>query len=171
MSSDSAAIEALSEFIRRRQAPMPLICIISDIDPVTLTCYCQPIDGSAGITDVRLMASASIGFLILPKDQSQVGISFINDNTAWVSMFSEVDEVQLNGVFYGGLTKTLELQIQLNKMNAQLQAVITAAEGWPVSPGDGGAAFKAAVVAGMTGLMPGDFTNIENNTVKHGDGT
>lgn len=161
----------LSEFIKQRLPPMPLMCVVSDVDLISLTCYCQPIDGSAGVTDVRLMASVSKGFLVIPQDQSIVGVSFINDNSAYISMTSGVQEIQLNGDNFGGLTKTLELQTQLNKLNAQLQAILTAATTWAPVANDGGAAFKTAAISALSGKPIAVFTNIENQTVKAGDGT
>lgn len=171
MSSDSEIRDSLERFIDTKIGVKGKICQVDSVDLVKKTCYCVPVDGSADIFGARLMAQATSGFLIIPEVNSTVIVSFIDSRTAYVSMFSDVSEIQLNGDTYGGLTKTIELQTQLNKLNAQLQALITAATTWVVSPNDGGAAFKVAATAALLGLQPGVFTNITNTTVKHGNGT
>ena len=82
----------------------------------------------------------------------------------------DADEIQLNGDQLGGLTKTQELKTQLDKLNnlvAHLVAVIT---GGPVpEPGNGAAsALQTALKAAIAADSVGDFSNIENNNVKHG---
>lgn len=176
MSGHSKVIESLNRFIGKSIPPMPLFCIISDIDPVNLTCYCQPINGDAGITDVRLMASVSVGFLILPKDGSIVGISFINANSAWVSSFSDVDKILLNGDAYGGLPMSPALVTRLNNIENKVNALLTAFNNHThlYTPSGGlptptGPPVPTASVAPP--LTPTQLSDIENQTVFQGNGT
>lgn len=131
----------------------------------------EDLDGNrVSITDVMLQIDPVNAILILPTIGSTVAISYISMSTAYVSMFSQIDLVTLNGENLGGITKTLELKAQLNKLNAQLQAVISALSWTPV-PNDGGAALNAAFAAAISGKIQADFSSIENNTVMHGDGS
>ena len=130
----------------------------------------EDVDGKrVSITDVMLQVDPVNGFLMLPKVGSTVAISYISLSTAYVSMFSEVDLITLNGDNFGGLTKTIELQLQLNKMNAQLQAVIIAMSTFTPVSADG-AALKALFATQITGKTAGDFSAIENTKVAQGDG-
>ena len=178
MSENAKMRKALANFIGSRSPQVSVVCIVKSINMATLTCYCEPINGDAGITDVRLMAIVSKGFLKVPKVNSQVVVMFIDDTTAVVSKTSTVDKIELNGSFYGGIPKAGTLSIKYNalelKVNQLIAAVIainTAASGSPGTP------VTNAILAGFlapitpTPLTPTNSTELQNTTVTHGNGT
>ena len=78
--------------------------------------------------------------------------------------------IQFNDGKLGGLTKTLELQKQLNKLNTLVSHLLQVITSAPIAePGSGApsalqAAFKLAVAADTVG----DFSKIENTNIKQG---
>lgn len=79
--------------------------------------------------------------------------------------------VELNGTDFGGLIKIEELKKELAKMTARIDGIINAVKTAAVSPQDGGATFKANMIASLETLMnKEDFSQIENKKVQHGQG-
>jgi len=78
----------------------------------------------------------------------------------------------VNGKNLGGLIKINELKAQLEKNRVILQTILTVLATPVNEPGAGNpSAFQAALLAALTGKVPGDFSNIENTKVNHGDGS
>lgn len=102
-----------------------VICKVSNIDTTKNTCTCTPIDGTAEILGVRLMAESSKGFLIIPKDGTNVIVNMINSFTGYVAMFSEVDKIYLNGDTYSGLVKIDDLITKLNNLENKVNTIIS----------------------------------------------
>jgi len=85
-----------------------------------------------------------------------------------VFQYTEIDKITINGGYLGGLTITPELVTQLGNLSNRLDAVILALENGEVATGDGGASYKATVVAALKLITDKeDFSNIEDNTIKH----
>ena len=79
--------------------------------------------------------------------------------------------VELNGTDFGGLIKIEELKKELAKMTARIDGIINAVKTAAVSPQDGGATFKANMVASLETLVNKEnFSQIENKKVQHGQG-
>ena len=74
-----------------------------------------------------------------------------------------------NGDDYGGIVNAKELKIQLDKNNAILENIKSVFQSWVPVANDGGASLKTLVTA-FTNLENGDFSNLENTTIKHGNG-
>lgn len=143
--------------------------------------------------DVLLGVAEGEGNWNKPTVGSMVMISIINniDGAAYVSMFSEVDEVYmnckdgakfslqkdgnvyLNGDSFGGLVKLDELESNLDALKKYVETMNSA-----IGPAFSavGAAMSANGAAGKTSYdtaMVGqsiNFQNMENDKVKHGDG-
>lgn len=118
-------------------------------------------DGDGGIFNLNISNQNSTAQLNIIVD----GVVNVN-STGAVTILSQV--IQLLDGSFGGLTKTEELQSQLNNLNSQLQAVITSLQGWTPAPGDGGAALQVFFDTQITGKEPGDFSDIENSNITHG---
>lgn len=144
-------------------------CTVKSVDTEANTCVCSPINGDADFIDVRLQAAAGNGLLVIPKTGSMVIVQPINNATGYVSMFSEAVSFKFLDGSYGGLTKTQELKTQLDKTNAVTQAIQEALTEWVVTPNDGGAALKTLAGTKLAGKQVGDFTNIENDKITHGN--
>jgi hypothetical protein len=110
------------------------------------------------------------GFYIIPKVGSLVIVSMINNEAGYVSLFSEVQEIQLNGDNYDGIPIVGNLVQKLNNLENKFNAHI--------------ALYNAHVhpETSVNTLVPSvpDTTNIiapitttadlKNLTVKHGNG-
>ena len=78
-------------------------------------------------------------------------------------------EVIINGGNNGGMTITPTLRAELQKNNVILQALLNVINGAPIpEPGQGApSALQSALSGAVTGRQVGDFSNIENDKVKH----
>lgn len=163
-----------------------VLCNVDSISDDGFTCDCTPIGGNADtqIPEVKLNAEANDGFLITPTIDSTILVASSTRNNYYVLMYSDIQKVTCvidndnsfefssagfiwNGGSLGGLTKTLELKAQLDKLNAQLQAVITSLTSWSPVANDGGAALKTYFATQIAGKPAGSFTNIEDTKIKH----
>lgn len=148
---------------------MNILCKVESVDLVNKTCYCQPVFGGADIQDVRLIADNQEGFLIIPAINSLVIVSMLNQAVGYVSMFSNVQEIQLNGDNYGGLVRIRELETQLNTLQTEINTLKTLV-------GTAIAVYSAAIDGGASAstfnaaqLPQINLTQLENITVKHGN--
>lgn len=79
------------------------------------------------------------------------------------------DEICLNGDADGGLIKIKELKKELEKNNQILQTILNVCNSQVPEPGNGTpSAFQQALNIALIGKQTGDFSNIENEKVKHG---
>jgi hypothetical protein len=147
------------------------VCTVDSVDLVNLTCYCIPINDDADITEVRLMANIDNGFLLIPEVNSIVVVSFLSDSSAYVSLVSKVSEIQLNGTNYDGLVKVQELTDKLNNLENKLNDLITACSSQVVTLAPSGTFPLASFFTSVTPLTPTQQIEIENITVKQGDGS
>jgi len=70
--------------------------IVSNINKTTKLCDVTPNDGSPIVYNVRLQAvkdASNTGIVILPKDNTNVIITYINRTVAFVSQCEEVDKI------------------------------------------------------------------------------
>jgi len=76
----------------------------------------------------------------------------------------------MNGGGLGGLTKTKELQTQINKLNTLVQHIVTVINGVVIDePGSGSAsALQAALKTAILSDEVGDFSGIENTNITQG---
>lgn len=173
MEDKGELIDALTEFVRRKSVSLnSVICTVKSYDAPTKTYYCEPIGDYADLQQVKIIAdSTKDGFLIMPKINSIVVVSLINDNAGYISMFSEVDEIHLAGVNYGGLAKTADLATRLNNLENKVNALV-AYSATHVHAG-------VTVGAGVTGVTATPVTgaltlttqaDISSAEVFHGDG-
>ena len=60
-----------------------------------------------------------------------------------------------------------ELQSQLNKCKARIDAIINALKSSAVAPQDGGATYKTNITTALSGLTSEDYSNIIDDKIKH----
>ena len=140
-----------------------------------MTCDCQPVDGTAVVEDVKLIAyynNNQAGFILVPKVNSLVQISFNDDCDAFVSMVSVVDFIYLNGNDYGGLVQVQPLVDKINVLENNLNAVLNALNGITVTIPSGGGTFPLATYfSAISQITPTtQKSDLENTTVLHGTG-
>ena len=148
-----------------------IVCTVSDIDLINGICNCTPVDGSGVLVNVRLNADNKDGFKLIPKDSTKVLVTLINNTTGFISMVSEVDEIHLNGVNYDGLVKVQDLTDKLNALENKVNDLITACSSQVVTLGPSGTFPLASFFTSVTPLTPTIQTDIENLTVKQGNGS
>lgn len=78
---------------------------------------------------------------------------------------------ELNGSSFGGIVKAQQLSTELAKNNAILTALLAVISGVPIpEPGNGApSSLQAALAIAAAGKAVGDFSQLENSKVKHGD--
>lgn len=177
MSDKAKLTDAIRRLAGKTGEQYCIVCTVDSVDMAEKTCDLTPVNGDADLQSVRLMANNDVGFLIKPKIGSLVIASFLNDAVAYVSMYSEIDEIQLNGTAYGGLLKVAQVATKLNALEAFANTVITAknliaaaglaSPGIPVTNGT-----LATFLAGIpiTPITPTTQNELINTTVKHGNG-
>jgi len=101
------------------------------------------------------------------------------DNTAKVQIKTEdgklsvntTDIIELDGTDNGGLCITPELVTQLGYLTTRVDTIISALKNSTTTAEDGGAAYKAGIVATLNTITnKEDFSNVESDKVKHGTG-
>lgn len=127
--------------------------------------------GGGYLLGVKLVAKNQVGFFIKPKVNSHVIVN-VEADLSYVSMFSEVDEILLNGDSFDGLVKIQQLVDKLNNLeNAfnQHLALYNAHTHAGVTSGGSSTAVPSAVDTNL--LTPTQQIELENQTVKHGNGS
>jgi len=168
----SDKVKKLIEGLARKQvAIITVAATVTAVNLESLTCDADPLDGGAAYFDVRLRSvvdDSEGGLVVIPKVGSTVLISLINnsDQSAYVSGISEAEEIWMKGTDYGGMVKVGELNSDMEKVKAFMQAVQNAFSSWVTVPNDGGAALKVLSSAFTSLLQP--EINYENEKVKHG---
>ncbi|WP_299460787.1 hypothetical protein [uncultured Microscilla sp.] len=163
---------------------------VKAVDKEKLECTVVPITNEAleigGVNLKAVIDETKNGLVQIPKVGSIVLISLIEntDGDHYVSMYSDIDEVQLvqneeeilkidnmgKVTFHQGENKGLikieALKTQLEKNTQAIQKILDLFANWTAAPNDGGAALKA-LSASLAGTQLGDFSDIENDKVKH----
>lgn len=183
MSATEDIKKAIKELSKTNDAIYSVVCEVSNVSEVDMTCDCTPLDGSAELLEVRLQAQLEDGWVLVPKEGSVVTVTMLNQTTGFVSQVSEIDKIigyinagnkfefSSDGFVWndgtnGGLIKLPVLITQLNTLSTRdltLKTAITALMAG-YAPIDGGvalAAFNAVV-------LPPIVTNtMENTKIKH----
>lgn len=163
--------DSLKKLVTPNGSAYTKACTVDSVDLVGLTCYCVPLNGDPDIQEVRLMANVDNGFLLVPEVDSIVLVSFLNDSAGYVSMVSKVSEIQLNGSNFDGLVKVQDLTDKLNALENKVNDLITACSSQVVTLAPSGTFPLASFFTSVTPLTPTIQTEIENITVKQGDGS
>jgi hypothetical protein len=156
--------------IANNRETVNVVCKVKSVDLTAKTCRCVPIDGTAELLNVRLIANNETGVLLIPEVNSVVIVSLIVDGAGYVSMFSGVSEVQLNGDNFQGLVKVQDLITQLNTLQTEINTLktltFTAISVYSAAI-DGG---LSANIFNLATLPQISTATLENTTVKHGNG-
>lgn len=146
MSINNDIINSIREMTKLDTTVYSMICTVLEIDLTNNTIDCEPLDGGPDVLGVQLVTQSN-GFLIIPKKDSNVTITFIDDDNAFVSMYSDIDdiqmnltnnleinndktiilsttEVQLNGDNFDGLVKIGDLITKLNNLENKVNSII-----------------------------------------------
>lgn len=172
MADNNSIKEAIRELVKTDDVLYSVLCTVKSVDTTNNICDCEPIDGSADLLEVRLMAQNETGFLIIPKIDSVVVVTMINKYTGYVAMFSEVEKIYLNGDNYDGLVKIGDLVDKLNNLENKVNSIIntynTHTHPYVNVSSPATTSPSASLVVGT--LTPTQQTELENTTVVHGNG-
>lgn len=119
MTREERIEKAFVDLIHEKVPVITIPAKVTAVDADKGTCDVEFIDDDlAPHKSVHLYAgvNAEKGLLVLPKTGSNVYVSIVNNNPQWafVSLFTEIEEIRLRGNDMGGLIKIEELIKRLN---------------------------------------------------------
>lgn len=90
--------DIIRELIKDNEEIYSAICKVDKVDRDKRLCDVSPVDDSAKIFNVRLQAkvSSEIGLVLFPKEGSEVTVTFITKDLAFVSSTSEIEDIELS---------------------------------------------------------------------------
>ena len=163
--------------------------VVRSVDTEALTCEVSPADEDSITITARLTSvidDIDDYLVVFPTVGSTVLVQAIKDDPddLFVTKVRAVSEYrfkigemvfkstseghEFNGGELGGMTITPELKTQLDVMTARIDTIIDAITNAAVAPTDGGATFKANMIATLEANPDKeDFSHIENDKVKH----
>lgn len=195
MSEKSEILDALTEFVKRKAIVNDsLVCTVTSIDTIEYTCYCEPIDDYADVQQVKVaIQKDKLGFVLVPKLNSLVVVSFLSDESGYIDAVTEIDkviitidssnklEVSSSGFVFNdgtlnGIPKVDPLVTKLNNLENDLnnfKSIMNTLLGTPIpEPGNGAnSAFQAAMALAMSTydgatLTPTVKADLENTKIK-----
>lgn len=122
------------------------------------------------IDGVRLQQVPSdTGIFLKPLVGSVVIVAFTDNTTAYISMFSELEELVFQDGVNGGLIKIDDLVAKLNDLNTKYNDLTTRLLAWVPVPGDGGTALKTILTlpTPIGTNPPFNKADFENEKFKH----
>jgi hypothetical protein len=151
------------------KAPLPVLGTVTKAD--SKTCDVKPLNSGPEIKSVRLYAlgDGTPAVLVVPAVGSTVLVGWLdNGHTAYLAAHTQAQRIELNGTEMGGLVDWPKLKAELDKEKQRLTAFLDAYSNATPVANDGGAAIQTAVKAATSALQEANFTNLENELVKHG---
>ena len=145
---------------------------VTAVDESDMSCTVELLDDDVTLYKVRINNIGSKeGFICIPSVDSVVVVSKLqnSDQMHYVSMFSQIEVIMLNGDQYGGLVKVADLVSKINAIEQDLNNIKTVFSAWVPAPGDGGTVLKTAAATWYgQQITPTTENEIVNNKVKHG---
>jgi hypothetical protein len=136
------------------------------------TCKVLPLGSDVEIHGVKISFDGSANTVFTPAFNSVVVVGKQKINKLQKEYFivqcTKVETVKIHGETFGGLVKANILKTELDKTNEVVNTIVNTLLNWTVASSDGGAALKLAFTAAITGKTVGDYSSIENESVKHG---
>ena len=170
MSADTLDIRALIQKLAKTDDEIySMVCTVKEVNGEF--CTVTPVNGDAEIFKVKLVAgNGKTPLLIEPVVDSVVVVTFLSKNTAFVSLYSEIETIQIRGDQYGGLIKIEELVKKINTLEDNLNNVLNSLKGITVTiPSGGGAVPFAPFFAAISPIAPTtQKSDLENDAIKHG---
>lgn len=149
---------------------------VINVDETKRTIDVKPANGDGEIYDVRLQSSIDqkVGFVQIPKLNSFVVVTFINNLTGYVALCTEVDkilvdcpEVIFNGGEKGGLINIEDLIGKINSLEQKVNDLISACSSVVVTLAPTGTFPLASFFTSVTPLTPTQKSDIEDEKIKH----
>ena len=169
----------MKEFVKgvlQEEEIYSVVGTVEKVDESKRTCTVKPSDDSPDLFNVRLQSfeSNDNGLVLIPKKDSKVIVTFMNNSIGFVSMCSELekvlldcDEVTINGGDNDGLVIVGELTKKINALENKLNSLITNYK-THVHPVSGSTAGAITPPPPITNISPTtQQSDIENTKVKH----
>ena len=116
--------DLIAKLADKKEEVYSIICKVSEVSGEVAEL--APLNGDASLFDVKLIAGTSATpLLITPVVGSTVIATFLSKDTAFVSLYSEIESVQLMGDQFGGLIKIEELVKKINGLENKLNDLIS----------------------------------------------
>lgn len=136
----------------------------------------EPLNGDPNLLDVKLLAGASdTPVRFTPVIGSVVIATFLSKDTAFISVYSELETVELRGDKFGGVTKVEEVVSKFNRLEDKVNDLITKFNAHthlyvaPSIPLPGPPIPTPPPTTLETPIVPNTTVNdLENENVKHG---
>ena len=160
--------DLIAKLADKKEEVYSIICKVSEVSGEVAEL--APLNGDASLFDVKLLAGTSATpLLITPVVGSTVIATFLSKDTAFVSLYSEIESVQIMGDQFGGLIKIEELIKNLDKLTARVDGIIDAINNGVPIPTDGGVGLQTTIKVALALLIDKEnFTTMENENIKHG---
>jgi len=181
MSASAEIRKYIKQILENNEEIYAIVGTASNINEDERTCDVTPVTENAEVLGVRLQASldSAEGFVCIPKTDSIVIVTFLNKNTGFVSVCTEVEKVLIdtpetifNGGDNGGLININDLVSKINDVENALNSLIssynshthqtTATIGPSPAPG---------VISPTTSQGPNPVNNIAVSDIEDGDVT
>jgi len=90
--------DAIQRLSKTNDEMYSLVGKVLSVDEDKRTCDVEPINGDAVINNVRLQADleGKSGLVLFPKEGSHVVVTFLNKQTGYVALCSEVDKISFS---------------------------------------------------------------------------
>lgn len=144
-----------------------ILCTVQSVDLTKKTCVCEPLSNGAELMDVKLMAKNQTGFYIIPDVDSQV-IVCVQENLSYITMFSTVQEIQLNGDNYDGIPIIGTLVQKLNNLENAFNQFVVLYNAHTHAETSVNTLVPSTLNTNV--LINTTQTELENTTVLHGNG-
>ena len=156
---------------------------IISVDDVAMTCVVERSVDDEGVSvdgvNINVVLNNTGGMYMVPADGAYCLVAEVDGPDKWEMLkagaytkivVQAADLIQMNDGSLGGLTKTLELQTQINKLNAKVEHLCGVINGAPIpEPGSGAnSALQVALQAAIAADEVADFSAIENVKIKQG---
>lgn len=170
-----AGTQDLGDLIRKlgesNEELYSLVCKVAEVNGTAATL--APLNGDANLLDVKLVAGTSeTPLLITPVVDSLVIATFLSKDTAFISLYSEIESVAIRGDEFGGLIKIEELVDKLNRLEDKVNGLVSKFNSHVhlYVPGPPAAAVPTPPPANPeTPIAPNTLrSDLENENVNHG---
>lgn len=163
--------EIIQEMAQGGNVYESLFAKVITVDATAKTCQIETLNDEMTIFDVRIIANNGDGFLLIPSVDSIVGVCMINEVEGYVSLYSQIDSVQIGDGANGGLIKINDIVSKVNTIESDINDLKTIfSTTWIPVPSDGGAALKTASATWAGSVITETIAaDIENTTITHGN--
>lgn len=174
----SKSVQGIKEAVKLLAPPNPeriLACVVVAVDPTEYTVDCDPINGKASLTEIKLRPEGQSAIVSFPAVGQVVVVGLINGSDGYVIQATATTAEILGNA--DTAVRFSELETAFNELKSEyddlvgvVNSIVTTLQTWVVVPSDGGAALKVAA-AGLSsgGTSTADISGAEVPEVKIGN--